>query len=338
MPVDPNTLDATIAAIEQRYGRSALALANDAPSIRRIPTGSLELDYATGGGIPIGRFSRFYGGFSSGKTLACWNVIRSAQQMGMTCAYYNAEKQFDPALVERVGVDLSKLIVVEGSIIEEVGVKFEALLGSVHLHVIDSLSTCISLQELNGNVEDQQMAASARAWGRVLRRSLSSFDDQENTCIMVDQVRATFGAPGAAPKPPGGSMIDFTSSLNLYFKRGSWLYRKSDGLLTSDSVKNTTLSGAAEADGIETQIRVEKSRVGQPFRTARIRIDFETMEYDELFELVKCAKFFKVVDGKGSWFTLPDGSKVQGDTQLAGAIRANEDLKETIIEAVGANW
>ena len=252
MPVDPSKYEEAATAIRKRYGQSAVSAASNSPSVSRIPTGSIELDYATGGGVPIGRFSRFYGGYSSGKSLACWNVIKNAQQAGLLCAYYDAEKQFDPNFVKRLGVDIDKLIIVEGSIIEDICLKMEALMGSVHLHVIDSASQCISIHEMQADLEKERMGGSARFWSAGLKRVSEHMEasPEGNTVIIVDQVRDVFGMPGANPKPPGGRFIEHLSSMSLFFRRGTWLYRDPEGILTDDSQKKVTLSGMSEADGI----------------------------------------------------------------------------------------
>jgi recombination protein RecA len=336
VPVDPGKYEEAAAAIRKRYGQSAVSAANNSPSVARIPTGSIELDYATGGGVPIGRFSRFYGGYSSGKSLACWNVIKNAQQEGLLCAYYDAEKQFDPNFVKRLGVDIEKLIIVQGSIIEDICLKMEALMGSVHLHVIDSASQCISIHEMEADLEKERMGGSARYWSAGLKRVSEHMEASPdgNTVIIVDQVRDVFGMPGANPKPPGGRFIEHLSSMSLFFRRGTWLYRDPEGILTDDSQKKVTLSGMSEADGIETQIRVEKSRVCRPFRSARVRIDFRDMQYDLGFELSKAAVFFGIVERNGAWFTVPSGEKYQGEKKLRQAILEDKDLQAQIRKAV----
>lgn len=338
MPVNTDELEGLMATIQKNYGKSSISTGNNTPNVERISTGSIQLDYATSGGIPIGRFSRFYGSYSSGKSLSCWNVIKKAQDMGMTCAYYNAEKQFDPAFVARRGVDVAKLIVVEGSIIEEICTKMESLLGAVHLHVIDSLSTCVSLHELAADLQDQQMAMSARAWGKGLRRVSEQFDATENTVILVDQIREAFGAYGGQVKVPGGKMVEHTSSMSLLFKRGSWLFRDDKGLLDDDKIKQTTFAGLAEPDGCETQVRCEKSRVGPPLRPARVRIDFATMEYDLPWELAVAASFFGYATRAGAWYALPDGRRVQGERKLRQLIAEDPEVQAEITTIVRGHW
>jgi RecA/RadA recombinase len=138
VPVRPEDYDAVVAQINRRY-EGDLKKGNEYEDPLRISTGSIELDAALTGGIPVGRWTRFYGGYHSTKTLTSLNVIREAQNMGMLCAYYNVEKQYDKRFArDKMGVNVDELTVVEGTTIEEIGEKMESLLGVIHLHVIDS--------------------------------------------------------------------------------------------------------------------------------------------------------------------------------------------------------
>lgn len=332
MPVDPSQLDKTIAKIKETYG-DVVHRGSERPKLSRIPFDSLELNYATGGGIPIGRFSHLYGGFSSGKSLTCWNVIKNAQQLGLTCVYYDIEKQFEESFVKRTGVDIDALQIVDGTTIEETGVKLEALMGAAHVHVLDSLSSAVSIDELNAKAEEWRPGIAARAWGKILRRALERFDPNDNAVIMVNQVRDVFGSGGE--EPPGGRFIEHTSSLSLYFRRSSWLGRDADGYLSDDNAMGEGISGASEPEGIEYLIRVNKSRVCRPLRTARLRLDFASMEYDRINEIYKAAKYFGVLDiGKGGWCTLPDGSKIQGNKKIRQYIEGQPELQKLVEEKV----
>lgn len=337
MPVDPSQIDRAIATIEARYGRENVHYGSTTPIVKRIPTGSLELDFITSGGIPIGRMSRFYGGQSSGKSLICWNVIREAQALGMTCAYYNVEKQYTADFTASRGVDIDRLHVIEGTTIEEIGTKVEALLGAVHLHIVDSCSAAVSIDELNSNVEDWHRGLNARVWGKVFRRVNERFDSNENTLIFVDQVREKLTYAGGE-HPPGGRAMEHASSMSLHFHRGSWLFKNKKGVLQDKQEgTNGTLSGGLEADGIEIKVKCVKSRVGRPLRVAQLNLDLNTMGFDHLHELAKAARYFKLVDSAGAWFQLPNGSKLHGIAQLRDHIQEDDDfrglIRETVLEA-----
>lgn len=335
--MDPQEqLATTIKAIRKKYGEASVHSGENESDIKRISTGSLSFDYATGGGVPIGRFSRFYGGFSSCKSLTCWRVIKNAQEMGMTCAYYNIEKQYDKSFVSRIGVNVKDLMVVEGTTIEETTAKIEALLPVIHLHVVDSCSNAVSIDELNADVADWQMALSARVWGKSLRRINERLDLKRNTVILVDQIRDSLQY-GGGHRVPGGRMLEHVSSMSVLFRKGKWMFYDSNKYLSVDAVSSDTLSGASEADGMEIIIKVDKSRVGIPFKTAKMYLDFHKMELDIDAERTQIAKHFGLAKRSGAWYTLPDGERVQGINALRSAISSNETLKKQIDLLISEN-
>lgn len=340
MSFDPAGLQKMLQVIEAQYGSGSIHVGGNARPIPRISTGSLELDYAMAGGLPFGRFSRFWGAPSSGKSLVSWNIVRSAQAMGLSCAYYNAEKQYDEHYVKKLGVDVKKLIVVEGSIIEEIATKMETLLGAVNLHVIDSCSSCVSVEELNSDVDEWRPGLNARVWGKVFRRLLERFDPEHNAGLLIDQARATIG-PGAE-HPPGGKALEHASSMTVDFRKGAWLYRNAEGTLTpEDKAKNETLSTNKEPDGMEYVMRVSKSRVGRPGRSARAYYDIDKPGFDHTYEYARAGRFFGIIKQAGAWFTLPSGVRCQGEAKLRAALRDDPAMMQEILdhamrEATGA--
>jgi recombination protein RecA len=322
-------LDQAIEAVRKQYGDQSIRFGAEAISVPRIQTGSLELDVATAGGFPVGRISRCWGGYSSGKSLMSFQIIRGAQKQGKVCAYYDVEKTFEPDFVKKLGVDLDKLVLVEGTMIEEVGTKMDALLESVDVHVIDSCGAAVSLDELNAKVEDWQVGLGARAWGKVLKRIGERMDKERHVIILLDQARETFGY-GGSEHPPNGRMMEHASSLTLYFRRGGWLYYDKDGLLSAEAKGGDGMSGMKEADGYELLIRVNKSKVCPPFRSARCYWDFHLNRFDAAFEFMKAAKYYGIAQRAGAWFTLPDGTRLQGEAKLRLYITENVALRKLI--------
>ena len=89
----------------------------------------------------MGRVIRPLGQLHSAKSLVQWGLIKSAQELrtdkypdGLTCVYFNAEGQYDEFFTrEFMGVDTDKLVVEDGSIIEEMTAKAEAYLDVAHI-------------------------------------------------------------------------------------------------------------------------------------------------------------------------------------------------------------
>lgn len=318
--------------IQSKYGDSSIRYGDEAPSSKKLPTGSILLDYILDGGIPVGRFSRFYGGFSSTKSVHAWNVIAEAQKQGMSCAYYNIEKQYSKDWCEKLGVDTSKLIVLDGTTIEETSNKLESLLGEIDVHVVDSCSSAVSIDELNSDITDWPRGLNARVWNKCLRRAKERFDADRNVVILIDQVRASMGYGGGVIAP-GGKFLEHLNSLTLLFKKSKWLYYDSKGNLSQDTTASKNISGQAEADGILIKVMVEKSHVSRPYRAATLYYDLHKGKFDRLSELITVSLDTQVVGKKSAYFKY-GGESYHGLSNFRNAISSNSDLYDSLTNDV----
>ena len=107
-------LDQALLQIEKQYGKGAIMKLGDKVNepIDVIPTGCLTLDIALGiGGVPRGRVIEIYGPESSGKTTVSLHIVAEAQKLGGTAAFIDAEHALDPIYAEKLGVQVSDLLV-----------------------------------------------------------------------------------------------------------------------------------------------------------------------------------------------------------------------------------
>jgi recombination protein RecA len=355
MAINPSLLD-DIASDTQKKYKIKFRKGSEVPSVQRIPFLSPELNVATGGGIPLGRISRLWGEESSGKSTNSLLVARNAQNIhiyaqalldhpddrvkekaeqvlelfpdGMTVVWYDIEGSFDPVFAKKLGVDIDKLEIFEDKRIEVVGETLQAALGGAHLHIIDSTSGGSSVDELNESILKWQIGLKARAWNKVLDRFEASMDKAENAIVFIDQVRIDRRTGGFMV--PGGRKMRHASSLTIQLKKGKWLFRTENGWKEEMPQKDNTVTGKAEAEGIELLSVVEKSRVGQQGRRAISRFDKKNSVFDINWEYGKIAQWFGLAKKSGSWFELPDGSKVQGDNGLKKAVEENIEFKQEL--------
>ena len=343
MTVRPDDYDEIVAQINKKY-EGDIRRGNEYEHAARLSTGSLALDLAMGGGIPIGRWTRFYGGYHSTKTLTALNVIREAQKAGLLCAYYNVEKQYDVKFAKKnIGLDTDALTLVEGASIEEIGDKMESMMQVCHLHVIDSCSIAVSEDELNADIRDWRPGISARAWGKVFRRLNERFDHLQNTVILIDQMTTNFKTQGEIAK--GGRIFDHQSSMSVLFRKGSWLKRDDQGFLTdSKTVKEQKgMGGYVEPAGYDVFCRVEKSRVCRPLRTAVMRLDLDSITFDRLYEYKNAGIFYGTIRQGGSYYyyTPPGGEEIrlgQGEKAvrhfIAGDVTLQDQIRADALKAV----
>src|SRR6266566_4838168 len=102
-------LNLAVSQIEKQFGAGSIMRLGDAHkvNVETIPSGSLSLDIALGGGIPKGRVIEIYGPEASGKTTVCLHAVAEVQKAGGTAAYIDAENALDPVYAGKLGVDVS---------------------------------------------------------------------------------------------------------------------------------------------------------------------------------------------------------------------------------------
>src|SRR5207247_7241919 len=105
-------LDNAMAQIERQFGKGSIMKMSDygtKMNVESIPTGSIALDMALGGGgVPRGRVTEIYGPESSGKTTLTYHIMAEAQKIGGVAAYIDAEHAFEPEYAARCGRHLGQ--------------------------------------------------------------------------------------------------------------------------------------------------------------------------------------------------------------------------------------
>jgi len=113
--------------LEYRMGNDSLGYNVDV-----ISTGSIALDDALGcGGLPCGRIIQYYGPPGASKSLMSMIAIKNAQEKNPEAeqVFIDAEQTFSQSWAEQLGIDTSRLIIVEGEMAVNGRRCFEMLLG-----------------------------------------------------------------------------------------------------------------------------------------------------------------------------------------------------------------
>lgn len=184
----------------------------------RLPTGVYSVDYAIGGGIPIGVTSSLYGPPNGGKTLLSMLLMASAQNLCWNCFQYLwdckcedrlpkdvllvAPEIFDIGWATLFGVDPERLWVVEpdsGEIAAEI-IADSLRSKDCGLVVLDSLPMLIPSKEIEGNIADSEPAIQARMIAKMMRKIKAILIKQRKphihnnvTFVATNQIRAKFG-------------------------------------------------------------------------------------------------------------------------------------------------
>jgi len=201
--------------IEKQFGKGSIMKLGEVHAntqVEVIPTGSLSLDIALGGGLPKGRVVEVYGPESSGKTTLTLHAIAEVQKAGGTAAFIDAEHALDPTYAKRIGVDVENLLLSQPDNGEQALEIVETLVRSnaVDIIVIDSVAALVPRAEIEGDMGDSLPGLQARLMSQALRKLTSVISRSKATVVFINQIRMKIGVMFGNPETTtGGNALKF---------------------------------------------------------------------------------------------------------------------------------
>ena len=288
-----------------------------------IPTGSIALDLALGvGGIPRGRVIEIFGPESSGKTTLVSHIIAEVQKLKGTAAFIDAEHAFDPAYAEKIGVNVTDLLLSQPDTGEQALEITETLVrsGAVDIVAVDSVAALVPRAEIEGEMGDSHMGLQARLMSQALRKLTGAISKSNCTVIFTNQIRQKIGVMFGNPETtPGGLALKFYASVRLDIRR-------------IETIKEGDVS-----TGNRVRVKVVKNKVAPPFRTAEFDIMF-SQGISREGGLLDVGVELGLVKKSGAWFEM-DGAKIaQGRARAIEFLRENHkvstELEKKIRQAI----
>ena len=303
-------LSAALAQIEKQFGKGSIMKLGEkaiAEDIQVVSTGSLGLDIALGiGGLPRGRVVEIYGPESSGKTTLTLQVIAEMQKLGGTAAFIDAEHALDPQYAQKLGVNVSDLLISQPDTGEQALEIADMLVrsGSVDIVVIDSVAALTPKAEIEGEMGDQLPGLQARLMSQALRKLTGNIKRTNTLVIFINQIRMKIGVMFGSPETTtGGNALKFYASVRLDIRR-------------IGSIKS-----GEEVIGNETRVKVVKNKVAPPFKEAHFDILYG-QGISRAGEVIDLGVEHKIVDKSGAWYSY------NGDRIGQGKDNSREFLKD----------
>lgn len=225
------------AKIQKKHGDTILMRAADfkVQERARIPTGIFPLDYALGGGFPVGATNIVFGNKSSGKTTTLLKAVRNAQHMCSTChhyltdaawgcrckkprehvcAYLDVEGALDLPWAKAIGVNTEKMLISIPEYAEQTLDIAEALVrsGEVDVLVLDSIAFLTPQKEIEESIEKDMMGVQARIIGKFIRKLTAAVNlvgtetGRRPTLLFTNQIRMKLGVMFGNPETQPGGM------------------------------------------------------------------------------------------------------------------------------------
>ena len=268
------------AEINQALGAGTVRLGSDESLIvTTIPTGVLPIDYLLKGGIPRGRFTEFFGAYSTLKSYVALRAIAECQADGGVCAIVDTEHAYDPEWARRLGVDPDELIYQAPSTGEEAMDVSEVLIrNGIDLLVWDSIAATVPQTEANKRLANEtvQPARLAALMSMGLRKLTAA--NEHTAVIFINQTRLNVGQMFGDPETvPGGKAMPFYASHRVALRRAG---RVKEGQKVYDSEGKQ--ANITVTHGHKVRATLEKSKLTAPSKDVLFTFDLHHGEVDEV--------------------------------------------------------
>lgn len=313
-------LKLAIAQITKQFGDGSIMKLGDTPKmdVALLPSGSLSLDLALGGGWPKGRIIEIYGPESSGKTTLALHAIAEIQKQGGQAAFIDAEHALDPAYAKKIGVNTADLLISQPDNGEQALEICETLVRSnaVDLIVVDSVAALVPQAEIDGDMGDAQMGLQARLMSQAMRKLTGIISKSRATVIFINQIRMKIGVMFGNPETTtGGNALKFYASVRVDIRR---IGQIKDG----DNIS-----------GNRTKVKVVKNKIAAPFRTA----EFDIMYNEGISkpgDVLDLGVQYGILEKSGAFIKYNGETLGQGREAVKKLFREKPELMSEIEEKV----
>jgi len=333
---------------ERKWGKDIVAFSSrKRVEIPRIPTGIFSLDWALGGGIPIGRISLIYGRKSSGKSNLAQRVIAKSQRLCRKClkeeckckyrkfraAYLDVEGTYNFEWADLLEINHDELLLVRPQFAEQAIDIAEGMMrtGEVDLVVVDSIAAMAPFEEIEESASKFQVGLLARLVNKFIRKSVAVMNEMSKkglvpTIILINQVRQNIGIPQFMDSEvlPGGMACGFATSVEIRKWAGKYEIRDEEPIY------------------VELFFNITKSKISPPRISGSyyLMLNDDIKKRGEIYQehhVADLAIKYNLIEQKGHFYSY-NGIKFDSKNSLVSFLIENEknfsELKERLFDVI----
>ena len=180
------------------------------PSHDVIPTPSVGLNRALGGGLNTGATHLFWGTPSVGKTTMCFRILAEAQRRGYRPVIVDSEYSYNDEYAKKCGIDIDDIVVIQSTIVEEI---LKAIIGYLtndvekHIFLFDSLSNIIKEEFYDKPEGGKAMGLQSRSQGFFLQKLVNYLHKERNIMLFVAHQTVDLSGMYAVTKAKMGNTV-----------------------------------------------------------------------------------------------------------------------------------
>lgn len=308
--------------------------------VRRVlPTPSIELNSALYGGVS--GIVEFFGFPASGKTSMAIEIIAKHQREDpeFVAMWLETESSIDPGILSQHNIALDRLIYVDQKDLEYAESSLDILLGAIKqgfldMVVVNSVAGLCPKKEVSEDLENQNIALSARLMSKALRNMVGPARKNKVTAIFINQVRTNVGQLYGDPNTTtGGRALGFYADVRVRFNATK--IQASDPI-TAD-------------EGVKISIAVLKNRLaGQhnPYTKGTYYARYDT-GIDSIISIPGELEEKGIFTRGGAHWYYPDKENIQeiagvechfsSKGELLDTLRNNEDFLNAVLELLSTD-
>lgn len=309
----------TLSIIEKKYGkviRPASEILEQ--KLEVFSTGSANIDVSIGGGIQEGSLVEIAGLPKVGKTSLCLQALSNFMAKGRKCFFIDAENRLDKKNLQIHGLDPNKLIVVrseEGNLLTATTTL--NLIDDIIKNekgcaiVLDSLSTLLSDERATDGVDGQRRDTRPKTSSDWLQGVSPLIRINRATLFIIRHFGTNTSGQGAKYLVDGGLKVSFRKDVSLHCK---W---------------HEKWKTAEKLIGNIMHFAIDSSNFAAPVENVDCYLRFG-YGIDSRKELTSQAIDFGLLDKSGSWYTMLDGTRLQGEEKVVEYLKDNPDKFEEL--------
>jgi recombination protein RecA len=287
-----------------------------------IPTPSIGLNRALGGGLNTGATHLFWGTPSVGKTTMCFRIIAEAQKIGYRPVIIDSESSYNDAYAAKCGINIDDVVIIQSTVVEDI---MKNLIGYLtddkekHIFLFDSLSNIIKEEFYDKPEGGKAMGLQSRSQGYLLQKLVNYLHKERNIMLFVAHQTVDLSGMFAVTKAKMGNTVhhNMHNIVKLFLSMSkSEMEREENNMITSQRATWT----------------VEKTKqIPTIGATGYYYVLPQEGRIDQYREIIDIAIEMDIIQRKGAWYSYEE-SKWNG----MGAIELTDKQTKEILKRINA--